>query len=60
MNHRKHPRMENILRSWRKLNETSVEYGKMLYYNGYFRRATEVNMPIDIVYDEVIAGYHIY
>lgn len=54
---RKHPRMEDILESWRNINKKSIEYGRVLYETGFFNKAMNANMPIDVVYDEVMTGY---
>ncbi len=54
---RQHPRIENVLNKWRKINEKSIEYGKELCGVGYFRKAANDNKDISQVYDEVMEGF---
>ena len=54
---RQHPKKENLLNSWRNINESSVEYGKVLYESCYFRKAIDRNKGIDKIFDEVMEGY---
>lgn len=54
---RKHPRVEELMKKWRKINEKSIEYGKELYKNKYFRIAVSDNKSISQAYDEVMEGY---
>ncbi|MCF6464741.1 nucleoside deaminase [Clostridium sp. Cult2] len=54
---RQYPRIENILEAWRNISKKSIEYGKALYETGYFKKAMNANMSIDVVYDEIMTGY---
>lgn len=51
------PSIDNLLNAWKKINEKSVEYGKMLFNNGYFNKAISENKHIGQIYDEIIAEY---
>lgn len=51
---RHHTREEEIMSTWRKINEKSIEYGKELYKIKYFSKAVNDNKNIDQVYDEIV------
>lgn len=51
---RKHPRLEELLDSWRTYCKTGVTLGKKLYDEGYFVAAISQNKPIQEIYDEII------
>lgn len=57
---RQHPKVEEILSTWRKINEKSIEYGKELCKIQYFKKAANDNKHIGQVYDEVIEGYMLF
>lgn len=54
---RQHPRLEEILDTWREVNALSIDYGKRLSEAGYFEQAVNEQKSIEEVYDEVIARY---
>ena len=54
---RQHPKIENLLNKWSKINKSSIEYGKVLFESRYFRKAIAENKGIDKIFDEVMEGY---
>lgn len=54
-----HPLLEEIMKTWRRINEKSVAYGKELYEEEYFNKALSEKKHISEVYDEVMAGYNL-
>lgn len=52
-----HPRIENILNTWRDVNELAIECGKELYNIGYFPQGAKDNKDIGEIYDYVVARY---
>jgi len=52
---RKHPRVEELLDSWRSYCNTGVTLGKKLYDEGYFVDAINQKKPIQEIYDEIIS-----
>lgn len=55
---RNHPRIEEVLDTWRAINKLSIDYGKKLNEIKYFELAASKKKPIEEVYDEVMDGYH--
>lgn len=54
---RKHPRIEEILSSWRDVNHRAIELGKELHEMGYFDESAIDVLPIESVYNFVIDKY---
>lgn len=54
---RNHPRIEEILDTWRAINKLSVDYGKKLNEIKYFELAASEKKSIEEIYDEVMDGY---
>lgn len=54
---RQHPRVEEILASWSKVNGPAIEYGKKLHQEKYFPRAQKENKPIEEIYNELMADW---
>lgn len=54
---RNHPRIENILSSWRDVNKLAIDMGKELFESGYFDNAIKQNKSIEVIYKEVIGKY---
>nr|WP_276536672.1 cysteine-rich CWC family protein [Tissierella carlieri] len=53
----KHPRMEDILNTWRETNNLAIDFGKELNRIGYFLQAAKDNKDIEEVYNDVIEKY---
>lgn len=54
---RNHPRIEEILNTWRDVNKLAIVCGQKLYELGYFPQAVKENKAIEIIYDEVMSFY---
>ena len=52
---RQHLRIENILSTWKDVNNLAIDWGKKLYNIGYFPQAVNENKSIEKVYNEVAA-----
>lgn len=55
---RQHPRIEEVLDSWRAYCTEGVLLGKEMHDSGYFAEAARENKTIEEVYDYVISMYH--
>lgn len=54
---RNHPRVEEILGTWRAVNHLAIDCGKELYNKGYFPQAAKDNKEISAIYDDVMKIY---
>lgn len=54
---RQHPRIEEILNTWRDVNNLAIDCGKELHELGYFPQAVMEKKSIEEVYNEVIKKY---
>lgn len=54
---RQHSRIEELLSTWRDVNNIAIDCGKAFYELGYFPQAAKNNKPIEEVYNEVLKRY---
>ncbi|WP_027339848.1 nucleoside deaminase [Halonatronum saccharophilum] len=54
---RGHPRIEEILDTWREVDKLSIDLGKQLHKEGYFEQGVKENKDIGEIYDGVISVY---
>lgn len=54
---REHPRVDEILNTWREVNDVAIDCGNELYTIDFFKLAANDNKSIDEIYDDVISFY---